>query len=806
MTTPSKTLSPAELAKLEHAFAADPSSEAYRPLAEAYLAAGRFMEAMVVCKKGVKAHADKPEPRLLLVRVYADQGKDKKALEELAPALAQFPSDKNVLRTAARLQFKAGEADAGKANLLKAYEADPSDAETQAAMAELKVEAPKKAEPPPQEAPPTLTPVAAAPARTRTPAPAPAQATPARTTSGSAIPRTTSQGGTMRAVSAESPSPRRGSGEHPAQERAAPRRTGEHPAQAAPKPRTTNPEMRALRPSFEVDDEDEDAPARRKPAGKQQKAFFAMMGLIPLALIGYYVVGQIQAKHVVELRTHLTAASEALKHDSYDAYITVCKEAEEALKVDPNSTAAHAYLAYAYTIRWGEHGGGDEAQNLAREHLDAAKKTGEEDSHIYAADALLKTYGGQGAEALKSLSAKVAELEAAHKQSSLMYLTLGLIQMNAGDLEHARDSLQLAQEKAPGDPRVYAALGNLYRRRGQIVQAMQNFDIALRYEKNHPESLLGRSLVALDTDVPNYPVISEQLKKLLEADPPPSPRQLASAHLAKSLLVAKVAKLIPTLPADQQKALAQATGVPADKTAEQQLAQREEDDGFSLDRQNPELHLIKARRLMVDGQLDPAIGEVRKAISQDQTRAQFYVELAQDLMQKPGGEAEAQTALTTALKTMGDSPKLLLMLGEAYRKQNKLDDALAAFQRAVADPKAKNPDARLAIARIDRNRKDYKNALDQADLAAQEFLGQSDRVAEAYSLEAQIHEEQGNRGKADEFFQKSLNASSDYADGYYLYARFLQSDRKSRSKAHQFAQQYLKLAPHGAYASDAAHL
>ena len=49
MTTPAKTLSPAELAKLEHAFAADPSSEAYRPLAEAYLAAGRFMEAMVVC-------------------------------------------------------------------------------------------------------------------------------------------------------------------------------------------------------------------------------------------------------------------------------------------------------------------------------------------------------------------------------------------------------------------------------------------------------------------------------------------------------------------------------------------------------------------------------------------------------------------------------------------------------------------------------------------------------------------------------------------------------------------------------------
>src|SRR3954454_15812583 len=135
----SKTLSPAELAKLEHAFATDPASESYKPLAEAYLAMGRFMEAMVVCKKGVKAHPDRPDPRLLLARVYADQGKDKKALEELAGALQVAPADKNVLRMTGALQMKSGEADAGKANLLKAYDADPADAETQAALAQWKV-------------------------------------------------------------------------------------------------------------------------------------------------------------------------------------------------------------------------------------------------------------------------------------------------------------------------------------------------------------------------------------------------------------------------------------------------------------------------------------------------------------------------------------------------------------------------------------------------------------------------------------------------------------------------------------------
>src|SRR4051812_39861648 len=148
-----KTLSPAELAKLEHAFATDPGSEAYKPLAEAYLGMGRFMEAMVVCKKGVKAHPNTPDPRLLLARVYAEQGKDKKALEELAGALQVAPSDKNVLRMTGALQLKGGEAGAGKVNLLKAWELDPADKDTEAALKQYKIELPKPPEPEALEVP-----------------------------------------------------------------------------------------------------------------------------------------------------------------------------------------------------------------------------------------------------------------------------------------------------------------------------------------------------------------------------------------------------------------------------------------------------------------------------------------------------------------------------------------------------------------------------------------------------------------------------------------------------------------------------
>ena len=65
--------SSASITELELAFAQDPQSSAYVPLCEAYLDQSRFMEAMVVAKKGLKAHPSSVDARLLLASVYARQ-------------------------------------------------------------------------------------------------------------------------------------------------------------------------------------------------------------------------------------------------------------------------------------------------------------------------------------------------------------------------------------------------------------------------------------------------------------------------------------------------------------------------------------------------------------------------------------------------------------------------------------------------------------------------------------------------------------------------------------------------------------
>jgi tetratricopeptide (TPR) repeat protein len=768
-TSPSKTLSPAELAKLEHAFASDPSSEAYKPLAEAYLASGRFMEAMVVCKKGVKAHPNRADPRLLLARVYQDQGKDKKALEEVLGALQSYPSDKATLRMAGALQLKTGEAEAGQQNLLKAYEADPADPDTLALMQQYKVQAPVAAAP---VAPaPAPAPVAVAPAVQAAPAPA-APAPAARASH----------------VEADEPAPRA-------------------------KPSSAHAERPAVRRAPVVvqdDDVDDDDDAPRKPRkSASNTSKFVTIGLLvalPVVLGGYFVQGRMAAQRNREIKKQLDAATQELKHDSFASYKKACDAADKALEVAPDSTAAHGYLAYAYAIRWGEHGGGDDARGKAEEHLAAAQKSKEVSSHLYAAGALVKTYGGKGKEALVELEKQVKTFDEQGKRSSLLYLTLGLIQMNAGDMERAKDNLEKSQALSPDDPRIYAALGAVYRRLGQDGTAWKNYDFALRYEKDHPESLLGKSLLMLEQDEPNFGLAAVMLKKLLEVDPPPSPRQLAAANVARALLISRVSASMEKMKPEEQAKLAADTGVPTDKEKARQELTKAEDTGFTLDRNSPELFLIKGRRLLAENQYDQAAAEIRKAVKIDGTRAQLYVELAKALMGKPGGEKEAAEALVTALKTMGDSPKLLTLLGNAYRRQGKLDDALKTYERSVKDANAKNPEARLAIGAIYRERSEWTKAQESLEKASTEFIGQPDKAATALLELARVFEGKGDTTKADETYQKALNADENYAPAYYFYASFLSKDKKQAPKAKALAQEYVKREPKGEYVAQAQAL
>ncbi|MGO9832513.1 MAG: tetratricopeptide repeat protein, partial [Myxococcaceae bacterium] len=644
----------------------------------------------------------------------------------------------------------AGDVASGQATLLKAWESAPEDAETQALLAQWKVEPPRPPEPVAPPPPPPAAAVARAPTGPGRTGEIPAARTPAYGAPGATVSRTT---------------------------------------------------LRA------TEEEDERLRKHAKASSGAAKAFFLLLLVGVVTVVGLYVWGQWTARRANIYSRNLKEASEQLKHDSFSSYKLACTAAEQALEVEPKAVPPHAYLAYAYAIRWGEHGDGDDARRFAEEHLQAAKAGGEVDSHLYAAEALLQQYSGQGTRALGELSRQVKALDEEGHASSLLYLTLGLVQMNAGDLERARESLEKAQALAPSDPRIYAALGALHRRRGDARTAEQEFGFALRYEKDHSASLLGLSLLLLEQDNPaRYPAAAANLKKLLEGEPPPSPRQLAVAHMARALLVARVQAALPLLKPDEQKSLAERTNVPLDHAEAMALEANEEQEAFTLDRNNPELRLLKGKRLVADGQLEAGIQEMREAVKMDPTRAQFYVDLARALMLKPDGAREAQDALVTAIRTLPDSPKLMVLLGQAYRRQGRLDDAIAQFNKALADPKARNPDARLQLGIALREKGDFKESEKQLVRASEEYLGQVRRIAETFTELGRTYEALGERARADEAYQKALNSDAEYADAYFFYAHLLASDRKAKDKARASALAYLRLDPRGEHAAEAQRI
>jgi tetratricopeptide (TPR) repeat protein len=146
-----------DLTKLEYEFATNPNSEAFIPLAEAYLGMGRFVEAMVVCKKGIKAHPDLPTGRLIMARIYCDQAKHQKAIEEVNKLLKLSPHNPDAHRLLGTIFLKLGKEEDGIKSLKKSLDINPGDQEARDSLLKIGVDyvpsaAPAQAAP---SAPPT---------------------------------------------------------------------------------------------------------------------------------------------------------------------------------------------------------------------------------------------------------------------------------------------------------------------------------------------------------------------------------------------------------------------------------------------------------------------------------------------------------------------------------------------------------------------------------------------------------------------------------------------------------------------------
>ena len=509
----------------------------------------------------------------------------------------------------------------------------------------------------------------------------------------------------------------------------------------------------------------------------------ATLGLglaLALILATWGVVSSMRKARALEMDKLLRQTRELLEKDSYASYKEAAKLSEKILERDPDALGAHAYLAYIDAIRFGEHGESESLREEAKKHLEAAVKVGHH-SHAYAADAYLRFYTGNARGAIEGLKKVMAGPEGA---SALLHGVLGVIEMQSGDLDGAREDLTLARQIAPGDVRITQMLAEHWRRRGQgyEVQASALYDTALtRLAPDHVPSLLGKAQLLLDSGRPDEAM--KRIAKVLEMGPGASPRQVAVAHALRGSVLH-----------------AQGKASEGDEAEKQALA---------LDPSNPDIHDLVGRRKLRGGDVTGAAEAFQKAIQLDPARLGFYVNLAAAYLQRPGGAKQAVTALERASERAGNA-RVTKLLGDAYRADNDLEHARAAYEKAISMEK-RYPEAHVALGRVYRDKKDFPKALEEFDRAVKEY-GESSTGGSA-SAWAEIAETEELRGSPVETVQRAY-ASALKADPQNCPALFwlgrVRSEKRSRDYdrpvAIQMLTDYLKVCPRGPRAGDAQRI
>ena len=740
MPTAQRPLSPAELSALEHAFAADPASEAYRPLTVAYLAARRFMEAMVVCKKGVKAHPDDPSARVLLARVYADQGKDRKALEELHAVVAAYPSFAAANRMAAVLHMRLGERDQGEAALRRAAEAAPDDPEVRELLAKHGVSAAPKPPPPPP------VPVAPRVAANRPPSAAPPPAAPLSDT------------GDIR-ITEETPSP-------------------------TPVPSSRNVAYsEQLADKYATREFTLSTPAGKgaKRRGKGHKLLFTvgLAFVLAAALGGWFLYNRARKATIEGIDRLLKETVPLVEKDAYAGYVDAAAKCKQILELDDASIAGHAYLAYVDAVRAGEHGDGDAVKAEAVKHVEEARKLGQRHSHLVAAEAYLKLHAGDAPGAKETLKAVLGDDTS--QSSPFLLGVLGGVQLREGDLDAARDVLGKAQKASAGDVRIAWLLAEQFRRRGEgyELQAAAFYDYALRINKDHLGSILGKGLVLLGRGQ-----VDEALKAAQAALQPQAGASRPQQALAHAI----------------RAGVASAHGKAAEAAAAEQEAAK-------LDPASADVPALVGLRKLRGGDAAGAVEALQRAVALDSKRVSLQADLVRAMLAKEGGAKLAIETVKRTIARLGEHPRLALVLGDAYRVAGDADLARGQYEKAIQLGRP-FPDARVALARLYRAKNNIPGALVELTQAIDEYgAGGAGGAAAAYVEMAEAERARGAKPEVLKgLFVKALEKDPASCDALWGAAKIdadqgrLGEDGKRRLEA------YTRVCPRESHAAEAARL
>jgi tetratricopeptide (TPR) repeat protein len=144
-----KTTATMDVDKLEADFQADPSK--FVSLVRAYLERKLALQAIEVCKKGLKSNPGTPDGFLALGMAYYHNYDDRRAVIALKRALRTSPDSSVAHRTLGEIFLDRGQDQKAVAELMQAFEAEPRDPHTRALLQSMEEKVPQSADGLPEE-------------------------------------------------------------------------------------------------------------------------------------------------------------------------------------------------------------------------------------------------------------------------------------------------------------------------------------------------------------------------------------------------------------------------------------------------------------------------------------------------------------------------------------------------------------------------------------------------------------------------------------------------------------------------------
>jgi tetratricopeptide (TPR) repeat protein len=677
------------IADLELRFAQQPESDAFIPLCEAYLEQGRLMEAMIVCRKGLKTLPDSESAQLLLARILIAQKKLPRALTELDKAVGAHPSSSAARSLRGSVRIDAGRDAEGVEDLQEALRLDPDDARARTILTERGLLAAPIPEPPvspvvadpvpPSAAPvppsgPPVPPSGPPVPPSRDPAPLPAAGPP------SAAPSSDPSSTASPAAPAAPPS-----GPAPAST-VAPAATAAG-RRVAPQVLEGEEELESLARSV----------AEERPRAGRPLLTLGLAGVL-LVLTAGIVTWRVLEKQRLEGIDRLTQRAVAsFRQDSYVGYREASAALEDILEdYDGDHPPTLGRLAHTLAILWGEHGDTG-LQPRLRAVLTEAKEEADDVAHTWAAAGLVALYeapdqGAGGEAAMDVLAPFIRTNQEAGRVSPPVQLVQGIAAIHRGSYESAFDALEQARQSVGLELRatVWAAVAAW--RSGRLGTAQNLLDQALRLDPQHPGALAYLSLVKLQRG--NLKGASKALLTFQEVEKSRpkdiSPKSRALAQYARSELYRSAGE-------EERAAIAY-------------------EEATTLDPRNPDFPYSLGRSLLKLQRPKEAIAPLEKALALEPNRYAILVDLAEAEMYQrrferaqahidaalaknpdylPAQLAKARLLRRTGAEGTRDYLEQLLAnrpaafvevkleLGRLYRQQDRLDDAQRALEEAA---------------------------------------------------------------------------------------------------------------------------